>query len=143
MGAFDDELAALRASELDNGDHFFLDWVEVFAGTNNEHPVVNDLAYPGRWTAIVAPAKAGKSAFTLHVATELIAGRDPIDGDERGKASVWYLDAEMGRLDVRERLEALDLGSGDMELLRYTDLVRKLNTVAGAARLSRGERQSP
>jgi hypothetical protein len=48
-----------------------------------------------------------------------------------------YIDAEMGRADMRERLEDLGVLPGDLEHFHYTDLPPKLDTLEGAARLLR------
>ena len=46
----------------------FVDWSELYAGITHEDPLIEGLALNGRWTANVAPGKAGKSTFTMHLA---------------------------------------------------------------------------
>lgn len=103
-------------------------------------PIVDGLIYPGRWTAFVAPAKAGKSTWALHVAHRLARGIDPWDANKLhpdGPMSVLYLDAEMGRLDTVGRLTAIGLVANDLDNLAYTDLPHKFDTIEGASWLHR------
>lgn len=50
---------------------------------------------------------------------------------------MFYVDPEMGRLEVRERLEALDLTPDELKRLHYSDLVPKINNPDGAAAFNR------
>src|SRR6185436_12248485 len=79
-----------------------IDWATAF----NRPPVdaiFEGLVFPGRWTALVAPAKLGKSTLGLHIAHTL------------------------------ERLTALDLTPCDLARLHYTDLFPKGDTIQGGA----------
>jgi hypothetical protein len=120
-----------------NGDYTLdlVDWCDLFAGITHEDPIIEGVAYRGRWTAYAAPGKAGKSTYTIHLALEVQAGRDPFDGTPQTPIPVIYIDGEMGRVDMHERLDELDLTPAHLAGLHYTDLVPKLDTVAGAARL--------
>jgi AAA domain len=113
----------------------FVDWSDLFAGVTHESAILDGVAYRGRWTAYVAPGKAGKSTYTINLATELQRGRDPFDDAACEPVSVIYLDTEMGRVDMLERLEELELRPADLTRLHYTDLVPRLNTVEGSAQL--------
>lgn len=124
----DDDDAPVRGLDL-------VDWGELYAGTHTEDPVVDGLAFRGRWTAIAAPAKAGKSTLTMHVAVNVQAGHDPFNPTTCPPLRVLYLDAEMGRIDVLERLDALGLQPADLAGLHYTDVVPRLDTVEGASLL--------
>lgn len=93
--------------------------------------IVDGFVFPGRWTAIVAPAKLGKSTLELHIAHALARGLDPFRGTTQPPIGVLYLDGEMGEPDVLERLAALDLGPADLSCLHYTDLFPKGDTVQG------------
>lgn len=107
-------------------------WPELFAGVTVTDAIVEGLVLPGRWVSIVAAAKTGKSSLLLHVATSLARGRDPFTAAPRPPLAVLYLDLEMGRLDVIERLTDLGLGPDDLTMLDYTDIVPKCDELPGA-----------
>jgi Bifunctional DNA primase/polymerase, N-terminal/AAA domain len=117
-----------------------IDWNEAFGNHAPEVPIIDGLIYPGRWTAIVAPAKAGKSTWTLHIAHRLARGIDPWDASKLlpdGPVAVLYLDAEMGRLDTVGRLAAIGLTASDLDNLAYTDLPHKFDQIEKASWLHR------
>lgn len=97
--------------------------------------VVDGLLIPGRWTALVAPAKAGKSTLALHIAHSLARGLEPFTGADQDRLSVLYVDGEMGELDVVERLRALQQTPADLELLHYSDLPPKGDSMPGGLAL--------
>lgn len=104
-----------------------VDWHDLYNHTDtDEEPVIDGLAYRGRWTAIASPAKAGKSTVILALAVQTAqAGHQVI-----------YVDAEMGRGDVLERVEDwMNLKPDDLTNLHYTDLPPKLDVVQGAMAL--------
>jgi hypothetical protein len=104
----------------------FVDWDDLYNRVNDDEAVVEGLAYRGRWTALASAAKAGKSTFLLGLAVETATAG----------MTVMYLDAEMGRGDVLERVEDwMGLKPSDLVNLRYTDLPPKLDNVAGAQAL--------
>ncbi len=108
------------------------DWTQAF----NREPVdalQDGLLFPGRWTALVAPAKTGKSTLALHIAHNLARGREPFTGTPGDPVAVLYLDGEMGVLDVIERLEALGLSPANLDRFHYTDQSVKGDTVQGGA----------
>jgi hypothetical protein len=103
-----------------------LDWKELYEGAEGDEAVIPGLAYRGRWTAVAAPAKAGKSTVFLGL----------IVAAAKLGVIVLYLDAEMGRADVLERVEEwMQLKPDDLANIHYTDIPPKLNTVQGAAML--------
>ena len=112
---------------------WLVDWDQAF----NSEPVeaiVDGLLIPGRWTALVAPAKVGKSTLALHVAQMLSRGLEPFTGGTRTDSrscQILYLDGEMGQLDVIERLRALGLSAGDLTWLEYSDNPPKGDTLQG------------
>lgn len=106
---------------------------DLFAPSPITEAHVDGLIFPGRWTQIVAAAKAGKSTLGIHLAVSLALGRDPFSGAPRPALSVTYLDAEMGRLDMGERLRELNLNPDDLRgRFRYTDVKYHLNELQGA-----------
>lgn len=104
-----------------------VDWHKLYARADDDQPVIAGIAFRGRWTAIASPAKAGKSTVLLGLAVAVA----------RSGLDVLYIDAEMGRGDILERVEDwLKLTPDDLEHLHYCDLPRMFDTVAGAAILA-------
>lgn len=104
-----------------------LDWHSLYNGTDvDDEAIIEGLAYRGRWTAVAAAAKAGKSTVILALAVAAAtAGR-----------IVMYLDAEMGRTDVLDRVANwMHLQPEDLVNIHYTDLPPKLDNVQGAVAL--------
>lgn len=118
-----------------------VDWGDLFAGVMHEEPVVDGLAFAGRWTSVAASAKTGKSTLMLHVSVSAHCGIDPFDGTTRPPLNVMYLDPEMGRVDMLERLEALGLTAAELVGFVYVDVVPKLDTVAGASKVLRAAQE--
>ena len=103
-----------------------VDWGELWDGVDSDEPVIDGLAYKGRWTAIAAQAKAGKSTLLLGLAV----------ATARAGMSVLYFDTEMTRQDMRARLEEwMELGPDDLGNLHYCDLPGKLDTAEGSSAL--------
>ena len=101
----------------------------------NEPPVIDGVAFAGRWTSISASAKQGKSEYTLNMAIHLVNGRDPYTRRPRDTVTSLYLDAEMGNQDIRERLDALEIPPHERAQLLYSDMVPKLDQPDGAREL--------
>jgi hypothetical protein len=126
----DDPLSGYTAQALDwrafwTDDHSGEDWVAepVFAG--------------GRLTVMYAPAKTGKSEITFAVVAALATGR-PILGQPNpyGPRHVIYLDYEMTKADLFERLGQLGYGdTDDLSHLHYYLLpsLPPLDSAMGAA----------
>lgn len=117
-----------------------IDWNEAFGNHAPEVPIIDGLIFPGRWTAFVAAAKAGKSTLMMHIAHRLARGIDPWDSSRLmpdGPMAVLYLDAEMGRLDMVGRLKAVKLTPNDLDNLAYTDLPHKFDQIETATWLAR------
>jgi hypothetical protein len=104
-----------------------VNWHDLYNGTDtDDDAIIEGLAYRGRWTAIASPAKAGKSTVILALAV----------ATARQGHGVIYVDAEMGRGDVLERVDDwMNLKPDDLAHLHYTDLPPKLDVVQGAMAL--------
>lgn len=98
-----------------------VDWDELWANDPLETDwLLEPLVARGRSHALYAPPKAGKSLLILEAAAALATGRPWLDQLAGPPRSVLYLDMEMTRDDLRERLD--DLGYGpddDLSLLNY------------------------
>jgi hypothetical protein len=110
-----------------------IDW-----STLHERPdeIVEGVIIPGRWTAIAAKAKMGKSTYLMYVTVEISNGRDPFTGQPVDTVAVLYVDAEMGRFDLAERL--CELGHAPARLAHWyaTDLPPRLDTLEGGSTLA-------
>jgi hypothetical protein len=103
-----------------------VNWHDLYTRDDGDEAIIPQLAYRGRWTAINAPAKAGKSTFLLGVAVTTA----------QNGCVILYLDAEMGRADVLDRVDDwMHLKPEDLTNIHYTDLPPKLDTETGTQRL--------
>ena len=106
-----------------------IDWATIH---DHGDEITPGLLMPGRWTALAAGAKAGKTTLEMFVTIEISQGRDPFDGNEIEPVTVLYIDAEMGRLDLEERIH--ELGHPDpLKLTNWyaSDLPPRLDTIPG------------
>lgn len=106
----------------------FIDWSTFWddEGTDEEW-LVDQVFARGRGHALYAQAKQGKSLFVLHAAARLAATNPAAD--------VVYLDYEMTRSDIRDRLEDMGYGpADDLSRLHYALLpsIPPLDTIDGA-----------
>ena len=100
----------------------FVVWDEVWDGVAGEIALVRGVLYPGRWTALAAAAKAGKSDLALHMAVCIARGVDPFTGADTVPRGVIYLDGEMGLDDVLRRLKTeVGLVAADLARFYYND----------------------
>lgn len=94
--------------------HALVSWIELWAdAAPAEEWLAEPLLAKGRGHALFAPAKAGKSLLALEVAAGLASGRPVLSQRPGAPVPTLYIDAEMGRPDLRERLEALGYGPDD------------------------------
>ncbi|MET0466908.1 MAG: AAA family ATPase [Chitinophagaceae bacterium] len=108
-----------------NGDEPspYIDWATLADEDDEVLWLVENMWPRGRTLVLYAMQKTGKSLVSLHIATSLALGVDPFTGAEREPLIVIYLDYEMTRMDVHERL--LDMGhyehmrTGALDGLRY------------------------
>lgn len=108
-----------------------IDWTTIH---DRGEAIVDGLVIPGRWTAIAAKAKAGKTTLEMFATVEVSEGRDPFDGTRCDPVTVLYVDGEMGRFDLEQRLH--ELGHPHPDRLRNwhaTDLPPRLDTIEGGA----------
>jgi KaiC/GvpD/RAD55 family RecA-like ATPase len=104
-----------------------VNWDDLFNRKDEDEPIIPGIAYRGRWTAIAAAAKAGKSTVILGLVVALA----------KTGVTVLYLDAEMGRGDILARAEDwMHLQPADLKNLHYSDLPPKLDNVEGSAKLA-------
>jgi len=111
-------------------DPIFIDWPELWAGEDHQEWLYDNVFALGRGHAVYAQHKQGKSLFVLWICVQLATTRSDVD--------VIYLDYEMTRDDLRERLD--DMGYGpdtDLTRLHYALLpsLPPLDTGEGAGAL--------
>ncbi len=90
-----------------------IDWHDLWAADPAPEWQVEPLLAQGRSHALYATAKAGKSLLILDVAAALATGRAALDRPAGPPLTVLYLDLEMTRDDLRERLADLGYGPAD------------------------------
>lgn len=90
-----------------------IDWCELWAADPAPEWQVEPLLALGRSHALYAAAKAGKSLLILDVAAAVATGRAVLDRPAGPPLTVLYLDMEMTRDDLRERLADLGYGADD------------------------------
>ena len=108
-----------------NGDEPspFIDWPALATEDDDVNWLVENMWPQGRTLVLYALQKTGKSLVSLHIATSLALGIDPFTGRSVTPQIVMYLDYEMTRMDIHERL--LDMGhydnmrTGKLDRLRY------------------------
>lgn len=100
----------------------YLDWAEAFAADDDieQRWLVEPLIAIGRAHSLFALAKTGKSMLLLPLAAALASGRPFLGMPEHDPVPVLYLDYEMTRDDVVERLRLFDYAPADLDLLHYT-----------------------
>lgn len=115
----------------------FIDFPALF---RDEAPLEDWVLWPlvprGRGVSVFAGAKQGKSTIVLANVAAVVTGRPVFGVEVQTKAHVLYLDYEMTRQDLKERL--LELGYGeddDWSHLHYALIpsLPPLDTVEGAA----------
>lgn len=112
------------------GEEFDLDWL------------VEGFWPAGKHMHLFAAHKSGKSLLSLHLAVQIALGMDPFTGQPTAPHVVTYIDKEMTRQDLQERL--LDMGlskiimddllTGRLLYYLYPD-VGYLDTPEGGAKL--------
>src|SRR5262245_19771490 len=115
----------------DDYDHeprqVFIDWPEFWADDGPDDEWLYEPVFAqGRGHAVYASHKQGKSLFVLWCAAQIATTRQDVD--------VIYLDYEMTRNDIRERLEDMGYGPGsDLTRLYYALLpsLPPLDTLEG------------
>lgn len=101
-----------------------IDWSKFW---DEDHHTEEWVAWPlvptGRQVALYAPPKAGKSLVALAVVAAAATGRAPLGQRPQPPVDVLYLDLEMTKADLQERLEAFGYGpDSDLSHLHYASL---------------------
>lgn len=125
-------------TDLDGYAAQVLDWPAFWKDDHSgESWAAEPLIPAGRLTVLYAPAKQGKSEVALTVVAAVATGRSILgQRNNRGPRHVVYLDYEMTKDDLAERLEQLGYGEDDdLSHLHYYLLpsLPPLDTPQGAA----------
>ena len=110
-----------------------IDWTTI-----NDRPeaLIDGLIFPGRWIAFFGKAKCGKSTALLAFSLDIIRGHDTITEESRTPTPVLYIDAEMGRIDLHERLNEHGIANpADLTNWYATDLPKAFDSNEGAEHL--------
>lgn len=97
-----------------------LDWHELWADDSEEEWIVEPILPARRLVALYSAPKVGKSLLMLELAAAVARGV-PVLGMTPDRARrVLYIDFENDpKADIRERLQAMGVGPGDLDGLRY------------------------
>ena len=144
MGAIERAVAEarIRLSPAPAGDEGLpeLDWSDLFrADEPDEREWTIEPLLPARtMAAVYAKAKVGKSLLLLDVAAALASGRSCLGHPPVPPMSVVYVDLEMTRRDLRDRMTDMGYGS-DVDLSHFHYFLMPslppLDTLAGGAAL--------
>ena len=123
---------------LDEGITPFIDWSEFWTDDQGEHEWLIEGFWPkGRSVLLHAPAKTGKSLYSLWCAVCLALGIDLATGEQFEPTTVMYVDYEMSPADLQERLNDFGVSPNtDLSRLYYSQTpmdFTSLDTFAGAA----------
>lgn len=116
----------------------FIDWSEFWTDDQGEHEWMIEGFWPaGRSVLLHAPAKTGKSLYSLWCAVCLAIGVDLATGEQFEPRIVMYVDYEMSPADLQERLNDFGVTPGtDLSRLFYSQRpmdFTSLDTAAGAS----------
>jgi hypothetical protein len=118
--------------------HAHINWHDLFAAGDNQADFLVDPILPrGRSVSFYGPAKVGKSELINAAAAGLASGRSVFGQPAGEPIPVLYLDQEMGRDDLLDRLTAMDYGPDELDLLHYYQLadLPALDTAEGGQTL--------
>ena len=121
--------------------HISIELIDFATIHDRPDEIVDGLLMPARWTSIAAKAKQGKTTFEMYVSVEASRGRDPFTGHRIDAVTVLYVDAEMGRFDLAERLTELGHDPAQLTNWHATDLPPRLDTLEGGNALTVAARQ--
>jgi hypothetical protein len=115
-----------------------IDWSTVFDRSLDSDWLLEPVIASGRGHALYAGQKAGKSLFVASVLVPAALGHPVLERRCNTPLRTLYLDFEMTREDVAERVEAMGFGPGNaanLEPLAYHVLpaIPPLDTAAGGA----------
>ena len=134
----DNELVLVKTSEAsedeDDGTLSIVDWNAI---PDDGQDIVESILIRGRWTAIAAPAKQGKTLYEMAIAVNCSVGMDPFTGVAMEPCRVLYIDCEMGRADMADRIYELGHEPADLTNFYAVDVVPALDTPEGGERVVR------
>ncbi|WP_281872867.1 AAA family ATPase [Brachybacterium paraconglomeratum] len=114
-------------------------WAEVMDGDPEpEDWLIWPLVERGKSVSLYSLAKAGKSLLVLELVAAAVAGKPALGRPGRGPIRVLYLDQENTAVDLRERLEAMDVRPEELDGLVYLSFpaIEPLTTARGGAALA-------
>lgn len=94
-------------------------WEELMNSETETEWLVENVWPVGRQLHIHAPAKTGKSLLGLWMAARISQGFDAFTGEPMKPRHMVYLDDEMTKLDIRNRVLDMGFSAPDLENLAY------------------------
>lgn len=114
-------------------------WAEVMDGEPEpEDWLIWPLVERGKSVSLYSLAKAGKSLLVLELVAAAVSGKPALGRPGRAPIRVLYLDQENTAVDLRERLEAMDVRPEELDGLVYLSFpaIEPLTTARGGATLA-------
>ncbi len=97
-----------------------IDWQALWDDTSEEEWIIEPLLPARRLVALYSAPKVGKSLLLLELCVAVATGRDVLGVSLDRPRRVLYVDFENDpKADVRERLQAMQVGPADLERLHY------------------------
>ena len=109
-----------------------IDWHSL---NDMEDPIVMGIAHPGRWTALASKAKQGKTALLVNVTLWIAQGLDPFDRTRQEPVTTLYIDAEVGALELVDRIADNQLDVDQLGPWHATDNPTIMDTLEGGERV--------
>lgn len=126
---FDEAVDRLRSQ--------ILNWADIEAGDFGTDWLVDDIWPSGGMVHFHAKPGVGKSLMLLSIAADLATGCEPFQSGKREPVDVLYVDYEMTKGDLKNRLENMGYNFAELKRLHYLQQpdIPPLDTEEGGAQL--------
>lgn len=113
-----------------------IDWAALWADQGRQEWLLEPILPAGRLVSLYSPPGVGKSLLAQQIAAAISSGT-PVLGTDTTQTPVLYLDYENVDLDIRDRLQDMELTPQDLQNLHYWSFpdLPPLDTAAGGTAL--------